>query len=132
MTVEFVGMIGTRDTSETRPATGPAVDPDYVRRFARAHEDAGFDRILVAYGSATPDATQVAAYAAAHTTDLGLLIAHRPGFVAPTTAARTFATLDQLSGGRVAVHTITGGADPRQRRDGDHLTKDDRHARPHG
>ena len=129
MTVEFVGMIGTRDVSETRAPSGPPIDPAYVRRFARAHEDAGFDRILIGYGSSTPDGTQVAAYAAAHTTDLGLLIAHRPGFVAPTTAARTFATLDQLSGGRVAVHTITGGSDTEQRRDGDYLTKDDRYAR---
>ncbi|UQU66747.1 LLM class flavin-dependent oxidoreductase [Couchioplanes caeruleus] len=129
MTVEFVGMIGTRDVSETRAPSGPPIDPAYVRRFARAHEDNGFDRILIGYGSSTPDGTQVAAYAAAHTTELGLLIAHRPGFVAPTTAARTFATLDQLSGGRVAVHTITGGSDAEQRRDGDYLTKDDRYAR---
>jgi alkanesulfonate monooxygenase len=129
MSVEFVGMIGTRDVSETRAPAGPPVSPDYVRRFARAHEEAGFDRVLIGYGSSTPDGTQVAAYAAAHTERLGLLIAHRPGFVAPTTAARTFATLDQLSGGRVAVHTITGGSDAEQRRDGDYLSKDDRYAR---
>jgi alkanesulfonate monooxygenase len=129
MTVEFIGMIGTRDVSETRAPEGPPIDPAYVRRFAVAHEDAGFDRILIGYGSATPDGTQVAAYAAAHTSTLGLLIAHRPGFVFPTTAARTFATLDQLSGGRVAVHTITGGSDAEQRRDGDYLGKDDRYAR---
>jgi len=129
MTVEFVGMIGTRDVSETRSPAGPPIDPGYVRRFSRAHEDAGFDRVLIGYGSSTPDGTQVAAYAAAHTERLGLLVAHRPGFVAPTTAARTFATLDQLSGGRVAVHTITGGSDAEQRRDGDYLAKDDRYAR---
>jgi alkanesulfonate monooxygenase len=129
MSVEFVGMIGTRDVSETRAPAGPVIDPEYTRRFARAHEDAGFDRILVAYGSASPDAIQVATYAAAHTDHLGLLIAHRPGFVAPTNAARTFATLDQFTGGRVAVHTITGGSDTEQRRDGDYLTKDDRYAR---
>jgi alkanesulfonate monooxygenase len=129
MTVEFVGMIGTRDVSEIRDPGGPPVNLDYVRRFARAHEEAGFDRVLIGYGSSTPDGTQVAAYAAAHTDRLGLLIAHRPGFVAPTAAARTFATLDQLSGGRVAVHTITGGSDTEQRRDGDYLGKDDRYAR---
>ncbi|AGZ44812.1 LLM class flavin-dependent oxidoreductase [Actinoplanes friuliensis] len=129
MTVEFVGMIGTRDVSETRAPSGPPIDLEYVRRFSRVHEEAGFDRVLIGYGSSTPDGTQVAAYAAAHTSQLGLLIAHRPGFVAPTTAARTFATLDQLSGGRVAVHTITGGSDAEQRRDGDYLGKDDRYAR---
>ncbi|MBM9508126.1 LLM class flavin-dependent oxidoreductase [Actinacidiphila acididurans] len=129
MPVEFIGMIGTRDVSEIRPPAGPVVDPDYTLRFARAHEEAGFDRILIGYGSGSPDGTQVAAYVAAHTERLGLLVAHRPGFVAPTLAARTFATLDSFSGGRTAVHIITGGHDAEQRRDGDYLGKDDRYAR---
>ncbi|QKW23278.1 LLM class flavin-dependent oxidoreductase [Kitasatospora sp. NA04385] len=129
MPVEFVGMISTHDVSETRPATGPVVDVDYTRRFAQAHEQAGFDRILIAQSSGSPDPNQVAAFAAAHTERLGLLVAHRPGFLAPTVAARTFATLDQFSGGRVAVHIITGGHDAEQRRDGDYLTKDERYAR---
>jgi len=71
----------------------------------------------------------VAAYAAAHTDRLSFLVAHRPGFVAPTLAARTFATLDQFTGGRIAVHIITGGSDAEQRRDGDHLSKDERYDR---
>src|ERR1700749_1678387 len=129
MPVEFIGMIGTKDQSEIRSTAGPVIDRDYVRRFSRAHEDAGFDRVLIGYASSQPDGTQVAAYAAAHTERLGFLIAHRPGFVAPTLAARTFATLDQFSGGRIAVHIITGGSDAEQRRDGDHLSKDERYAR---
>ena len=67
MPVEFIGMIGTRDQSEIRRSAGPVVDRDYVRRFARAHEDAGFDRVLIGYASSQPDGAQVAAYAAAHT-----------------------------------------------------------------
>ena len=129
MPVEFIGMISTRDQSETRHAPGPVVDRNYVRRFARAHEDAGFDRVLIGYASSQPDGTQVAAYAAAHTDRLSFLVAHRPGFVAPTLAARTFATLDQFTGGRVAVHIITGGSDGEQRRDGDYLPKDERYDR---
>jgi alkanesulfonate monooxygenase len=129
MPVEFIGMISTRDQSESRRSRGPVVDRDYVRRFARAHEDAGFDRVLIGYSSSQPDGTQVAAYAAAHTERLSFLVAHRPGFVAPTLAARTFATLDQFAGGRIAVHVITGGSDGEQRRDGDHLSKDERYDR---
>jgi alkanesulfonate monooxygenase len=129
MSVEFIGMIGTHDVSETRAASGPLVDPDYTLRFARAHEDGGFDRVLIGYSSATPDGTQVAAHVAARTERLGLLVAHRPGFVAPTLAGRTFATLDQFSGGRVAVHIISGGRDAEQRREGDYLTKEERYAR---
>jgi alkanesulfonate monooxygenase len=127
--VEFIGMIQTRDQSETRPARGPVIDRDYLRRFVRAHEDAGFDRVLIGYSSSQPDGLQVAAYAAAHTERLSYLVAHRPGFVAPTVAARAFATLDTLAGGRIAVHVITGGSDGEQRRDGDYLPKDERYDR---
>ncbi|MCX5320042.1 LLM class flavin-dependent oxidoreductase [Streptomyces sp. NBC_00120] len=127
--VEFIGMIGTSDSSETRPPTGPLIDADYTTRFARAHEDAGFDRILIGYSSTRPDGAQVAAHVAARTERLGLLIAHRPGFIAPTLAARSFATLDQFTRGRIAVHTITGGNDTEQRRDGDYLDKDERYDR---
>ena len=129
MPVEFIGMISTRDQSEIRRSQGPVVDRGYVRRFARAHEDAGFDRVLIGYSSSQPDGTQVAAYAAAHTERLSFLVAHRPGFVAPTLAARTFATLDEFAGGRIAVHIITGGSDGEQRRDGDHLSKEERYDR---
>jgi alkanesulfonate monooxygenase len=127
--VEVVGMIGTRDGSETRAAAGPPIDADYTRAFVRAHEDAGFDRVLVGYGSSSADSAQVAAFGAAHSERLGFLIAHRPGAMAPTLAARTFATLDVFAGGRIAVHVITGGSDAEQLRDGDDLGKDERYAR---
>lgn len=129
MSVDFVGMISTRHESEIHGPTGAFVDPEYVKRFARAHEDGGFDRVLVAYGSTSPDSNLVASAALAATERLGVLIAHRPGFVFPTWAAKSFATLDQLSRGRVAIHIITGGNDAEQQREGDYLSKDDRYAR---
>src|ERR1700685_2785254 len=104
MPVEFIGMIGTKDESETRLTAGPVIDRDYVKRFARGPEDAGFDEVLIGYSSTRPEGTQVAAYAAAHTERLGFLVAHRPGFVAPTLAARQFTTLAQFSDGRIAAH----------------------------
>ncbi len=100
-----------------------------VRRFVDAHEQGGFDQVLVGHSASTPDGLQVAAYGAAHSERLGFLVAHRPGFVAPTLAARSFATLDQFSGGRVAMHVISGGNDADQRRDGDHLDKEARYRR---
>ncbi len=105
------------------------VDGDYILEFARVHEDAGFDMVLTGYSSSTPDGFEVAGYAAAHTTSLGYLIAHRPGFVAPTLAARKAATLDQLTGGRIALHIISGGSDVEQERDGDFLDHDSRYRR---
>lgn len=129
MSVEIVGLISTNHQSEIHPAHGPVVDPGYLRRFARAHEDADFDRVLVALSSASPDPLGVTAYAAAHTERLSFLVAHRPGVTFPTVTARQFATLDQFTGGRIALHTITGGSDAEQRRDGDYLGKADRYAR---
>lgn len=142
--VRIVGMIGvTREGAETSGATlsvfggginpgaeVPAgVDGDYILEFARVHENAGFDMVLTGYSSSTPDGFEVAGYAAAHTTRLGYLIAHRPGFVAPTLAARKAATLDQLTGGRIALHVISGGSDVEQERDGDFLDHDARYRR---
>ena len=129
MSVEFIGMIGTQHASEIHTPQGPIIDVDYVRRFANAHEQAGFDRILVGYFSSGADGFIVASYAAFVTRKLGLMLAHRPGFVAPTLAARKLATLDHFSGGRLAVHIISGGDDEDQRKDGDFLTHDDRYER---
>jgi alkanesulfonate monooxygenase len=129
MPVEFIGYIGTQHQSEIHPAQGPVIDRDYVERVARVHDEGGFDRALVAFGSTSPESQLVVAHAASVTERLGFMIAHRPGFTAPTVAARQLATLDQFTGGRVAVHIITGGSDDELAKDGDHLTKDERYAR---
>lgn len=130
MPVQFIGMIQPHEVSETIARTGPAVDPAYVRVFAQAHEHAGFDRILVPASSASPDTLLTVAYAASVTQRIGFLLAHRPGFVSPTLAARQLATLDHYTGGgRLAVHYISGGSDADQQRDGDFLSHDERYAR---
>jgi alkanesulfonate monooxygenase len=129
MGVEFIGMIGTQPASEIHPPRGPVIDVDYVRRFAQAHEQSGFDRILIGYFSNGADGFVVAAYAAFVAQRLQLMLAHRPGFVAPTLAARKLATLDHFSGGRLAVHIISGGDDNDQAKDGDLLPHDERYAR---
>jgi alkanesulfonate monooxygenase len=129
MSIEFIGMIQTRKFSETHAPEGPAIDRDYVRAFAQAHERAGFDRVLVPHHSTGPSATLTIAYAAAHTETIHFMLAHRPGFTAPTLAARQIASLDHFSGGRLGVHFISGGSDDEQRRDGDYLGHDQRYER---
>jgi alkanesulfonate monooxygenase len=119
MSVEFIGYISSQNQSEIHPAKGPVIDHDHVIRAAQAHEIAGFDRALIAHHSNAPDAVLLGAFAAAHTRTLKFMIAHRPGFVAPTYAARLFATFDQLSGGRASIHIISGGSDTEQQADGD-------------
>ncbi|MFF2327484.1 MULTISPECIES: LLM class flavin-dependent oxidoreductase [unclassified Streptomyces] len=147
MPIEFIGIAATQETSEsgagTPPAardgisaqteaghaTGPVVQPAYLRELARAHEESGFDRVLVAHSSASPDGFTVADQILTHTERLGVLLAHRPGFVAPTLAARKYATLDAFHPGRIALHVITGGDDTDQARDGDFSDKPTRYRR---
>ena len=132
MPIEFIGMIGVRPEGADGAAVhviGGAIHPGWVRDFSRAHEEAGFDKVLVGYTSTAADGFVVATYASAHTERLGYLIAHRPGFVAPTLAARKAASLDHFSNGRIALHIITGGTDADQHRDGDWLDHDTRYRR---
>ena len=129
MPVEFIGYVGSHNQSEIIPSKGPVVDPKHIETAAKIHENGGFDRVLVAFHSNSPESILVAQHASATAPDLGLLIAHRPGFNAPTIAARQFATLDNITKGRVAVHIITGGSDLELQADGDHTTKAQRYAR---
>jgi alkanesulfonate monooxygenase len=129
MPVEFLGIAATSDGSETTARSGGSFDKDYTLRLARAHEENGWDRVLFAYGSGSPDPNAAAAYIASRTDKLQLLLAHRPNVSYPTFAAKTFATIDQISDGRVTVHFITGGTDHEQQREGDYLTHDERYTR---
>jgi alkanesulfonate monooxygenase len=108
MPVEFVGGLFPRNQLAPRSAYRAPIDLVYLRDLARAHEHAGFDRVLIASGGGDP--AVLAGYAAAHTERLGFMIAHRPGVAPPVQAARAFATLDQVTGGRIRLHTITGFA----------------------
>ena len=127
--VEIIGWIAPQVSSEIVPAQGPVFDPAVITQTAQVHEAADFDRALIGYFSNAPDGFLIAAHAAAATSKLQFLLAHRPGFVAPTLAARKLATLDQLCEGRLAVHLIAGGSDVDQAKDGDHLDKAGRYRR---
>ena len=130
MTIEFIGYIGNNNSSETIVRKGPVLDPIYIETIAKAHENAGFDRALLAFHSTTPDSLQVAQHVLSVTERLNVLIAQRPGFTAPTLLARQFAVLDQFSKGRVALHVITGGNAKELRQDGNTLDdKEERYAR---
>jgi len=129
MPVEMIGWIAPRVSSELIPPSGPPFDANVIAETARLHERAGFDRVLIGYFSEAPDGFLIGAHAAAVTARLGFLLAHRPGFIAPPVAARKLATLDQLSGGRLAVHMIAGGSDADQAKDGDWTDHETRYRR---
>lgn len=62
MSIQFLGMIGHRLSSETIAPVGPIFDRDYIVRFAQTHEAAGFDRLLVGHWSDQPDGFLVTAW----------------------------------------------------------------------
>ena len=111
------------------PAEGPVFSSEVLATTAQVHEAAGFDRVLIGYFTHGADGFMVGAHTAAATERLGLLLAHRPGFIAPTLAARKLATLDHISGGRLAAHIISGGSDADQACDGDFVDHDARYRR---
>jgi alkanesulfonate monooxygenase len=130
MSIEFIGYISNNNSSETIVRKGPVLDPPHIETVAKAHENAGFDRALLALHSTTPDSLQVAQHVLGVTDRLNVLIAQRPGFTAPTLLARQLATVDQFSRGRVGLHVITGGNAKELRQDGNTLDdKDERYAR---
>ena len=131
MPARIIGMIGVTppQSAATLLVISGGLSASYLKEFCRAHEEAGFDLVLVGYHSSSAEGFAVATYASQHTSRLGFLIAHRPGLVAPTLAARKIATLDHFAEGRLAIHIITGASDAEQRSEGDFLPKPDRYRR---
>src|SRR5580692_6941537 len=131
MPIKIIGMIGVTPprSDATLHVIEGGLSPDYVTQAARAHEESGFDLVLVGYSSSSAEGFLVALHAAARTERLGYLIAHRPGFVAPTLMARKIATFDHLTQGRIVLHVITGKTDDEQEGDGDFTPKAERYRR---
>src|SRR5262245_38924223 len=67
MPIEFIGMIGVRPEGADGAAVhviGGEIDPGWVRDFSRAHEHAGFDKVLVGYTATSAEGFMVSSYAA--------------------------------------------------------------------
>jgi alkanesulfonate monooxygenase len=129
MTVEFGWFLPTMGDSE---AIGPPTrEPnlDYLVQVAEAAEDAGFAFALVPVGTTCHDAWLSSAIVAGRTHKLKFLVAMRPGFIAPTVAAKMSNTLDQLTRGRVLINVVTGGYPAELAADGDFTEHDERYAR---
>jgi alkanesulfonate monooxygenase len=95
---------------------------------ARALEEHGWQGALLGAGWGRPDTFTVATALAARTTTFEPLAAIRPGYWHPANFAAASATLDQLTGGRLRVHIVSGQDDPGAY--GDTVTgQDDRYAR---
>jgi alkanesulfonate monooxygenase len=129
MPIEINGLINHNLSSEVAPVPVSHYDIEAITKLAKVQEAAGYDRVLIANAATMPDNFTTAAYVGAVTERLGVMLAHRPGFIAPTMAARMLATLDRLLGGRLGVHVITGASDIEMQADGDFQTKEARYHR---
>lgn len=92
------------------PETDRAPTPTYLRDVAMAADRLGFYGVLLPTGAHCVDATVTAASIAPFTERLKLLVAARPGLIAPAESVRQAAALDRLSGGRTLLNIVTGGS----------------------
>lgn len=129
MPVEITGLVSHNTGAPLAPCPQSEFDVEAIVASAVAQEAAGYDRVLIANNAVAPDCHTIGTYVAANTTRLKLMLAHRPGFIAPTMGARMLATVDRLSKGRAGVHIIAGPSDKELEADGDFISKDDRYAR---
>lgn len=113
-----------------QPLEPGETDPtELLQRAAAMNDSAAIDRVLVGYSSIWPHNHATAPFMTALTDKLSPIVAHRPGVMHPTAAARYFATLDVLARGRLAINLVTGGSDKDLRREGDYTPKEERYDR---
>ncbi|KXF56914.1 alkanesulfonate monooxygenase [Rhodococcus sp. SC4] len=105
----FIPTMGdTTAFGDPNARTAPSLE--LFERVAKAAEAAGFEYALVPVQAECYEAWIACAMVAARTERLTLLVAARPGVIAPTVTAKMISTFDQLSGGRVAINLIAGGS----------------------
>ncbi len=129
MTIDFGWFLPTMGDTETIGQPTREATAEYLVRVARASEDAGFVFALVPVGTTCQDAWLASAVVAARTEQVKFLVAMRPGFIAPTVAAKMSNTLDQLTHGRVLINVVTGGFPAELASDGDFTEHDERYER---
>src|SRR5690606_20908783 len=96
-------------------------------RVATAAERAGFEYALVPVQTLCWEAWVSCAMVSARTERIKMLVAARPGLIAPTVMAKMISTFDQLSGGRLSINLIAGGGYDEMAADGDFHTHDERY-----
>lgn len=91
----------------------------YLTQVALGLEETGFESVLVPTGSYCEDPWVVASALAARTSTLRFLVALHPRTTTPALTAHQAATLQRISGGRIALNVVTGEPGAEARRHGD-------------
>lgn len=109
------------------PKARIAPSPQLFDEVVQAVDDGGFKYILMPVNAVCWEATVIASYYVAKTKNVAPLIALRSGYCNPTLSAKMFATLDQISGGRLCINLIAGINDDDTKADGLPDTKEVRY-----
>lgn len=123
----FIPTYGDGPTLTDRASMVPPSNELFVR-VSNAAEQAGFEYLLVPVAAACWEAWITTAMMIPQTSTIDMLVAARPGVIAPTVMAKMISTFDQLSGGRIRVNLIAGGGERESRADGVYLDHDQRYA----
>ena len=101
---------------------------DQFEKVARNAEEAGFEYALIPTTKDCWDAWVVAAYLAARTKKLKMLVALKPGFIHPVALAKMVATFNQIGGGdRCLINLIAGQSAADARAEGQPESKETRY-----
>lgn len=126
-TAQATAHFRTQCYSPTSPAGRP--DMEGWARFARSAEEAGIESVLISCGPYEPDTLLVACALGRVTDKLKFIVAHRSGWMQPTTFVQQVNTVSGLIGGRIAVNLVAGSSTQEQHGYGDFLDHDQRYAR---
>lgn len=98
------------DASETGRGHGPDAATQFAIDVVTRAESAGFDMTLIAARHLGPDleAWTLATALAMRTRTMELMVAAHPGIIHPQMVAKMGASLDRISGGRLAVNVVNG------------------------
>ncbi len=127
--VEFGWFVPTYGDGPTLTDVATMVPPsnELFRRVAVAAERAGFEYLLVPVAAPCWEAWITTAMLIPQTSSIDMLVAARPGVIAPTMMAKMISTFDRLSGGRIRINLIAGGGEQESRADGVYLDHDQRY-----
>jgi alkanesulfonate monooxygenase len=100
------------------PAQSIAQSAEMFEDVVNAVDEGGFKYLLLPVNATCWEATVTASFYAAKTKNVAPLIALRSGYCNPALSAKMYATLDQLTGGRLCINLIAGISDEDTKADG--------------
>ena len=129
MTIDFGWFLPTMGDTETIGPPTREATLDYLAQCAKPPRTPASSSCWCPWGRRARTHGSPATVAAARTEKMKFLVAMRPGFIAPTVAAKMSNTMDQLTRGRVIINVVTGGFPHELAADGDFTEHDERYAR---